>query len=62
MTSKPRGHVYIIDNEDFENDVFRKRKGSHVDSENLNDLFSQLGFKVDTQIEITFHNPTLAIF
>jgi len=53
MTSNPRGHVYIIDNEDFDNDVFRKRKGSHVDSENLNDLFSQLGFKVHILITKT---------
>ncbi len=47
MTSNPRGRVYIIDNEDFENeDVFSKRRGSHVDSQNLTELFTQLGFKV----------------
>ncbi len=46
MFSKPRGHVLIIDNEDFKNDIFPKREGSHVDSKNLDCLFTELGFKV----------------
>ena len=47
MSSKPRGYVYIINNEDFKDNIQPKRKGSHVDSRNLTSLFSQLGFKVN---------------
>lgn len=70
MSSNPRGHVYIIDNEDFVNDVFKKREGSHVDSRNLDCLFTELGFKVSnyesnknhkrpSNLEIFFQNSDL---
>ncbi len=47
MYSNPRGHVYIIDNEDF--DFHSKRNGSDVDSTSLKILFSELGFQVNKQ-------------
>jgi hypothetical protein len=46
MFSKPRGRVLIIDNEEFDNDIFERRKGSAVDSNNLEILFTELGFRV----------------
>ncbi len=46
MRSKPRGVVLIIDNETFDNDIMPKREGSQFDSNNLDILFEQLGFKV----------------
>ena len=36
----------IIDNEKFVNDVLPYREGSMIDSNNLDILFEQLGFKV----------------
>ena len=47
MFSNPRGHVYIIDNEDFVNGILSKRNGSLVDSTNLEILFTALEFQVD---------------
>ena len=46
MQASPRGLVLIIDNENFHNDVMPTRTGSVVDANNLDILFSQLGFKV----------------
>ena len=48
MSSKVRGHVLIINNENFsQKDIYPVRKGSHVDLDNLADLFEQLGFLVE---------------
>jgi hypothetical protein len=47
MSSSPRGQVLIINNQEFDNpDIYRFRKGAHVDAENLEKLFTQLGFNV----------------
>ena len=46
MTTNPRGHCLIIDNEDFVNDIYKKREGTLYDSNNLGILFESLGFKV----------------
>jgi len=46
MCRNPRGMALIIDNETFVNDILPKREGSRMDSNNLEDLFTQLGFKV----------------
>ena len=47
MTEKIRGQCLIIDNEKFVNDVLPYREGSMIDSNNLDILFEQLGFKVN---------------
>jgi len=44
MTSSPRGFALIIDNEEY--DTLPPRRGSHVDSQCLTQLFRQLGFWV----------------
>ena len=46
MQASPRGLVLIIDNENFHNDIMPTRTGSVVDANNLDILFSQLGFRV----------------
>ena len=46
MTKKIRGQCLIIDNEKFVNDVLPYREGSMIDSNNLDILYEQLGFKV----------------
>lgn len=46
MSQKVRGLCLIIDNEKFINDVLPNREGSMIDSNNLDILFEQLGFKV----------------
>jgi len=50
LSSNPRGHVYIIDNEEFVNNIFPRRWGSHVDSTNLKILFEGLGFKANNNL------------
>ena len=46
MTRAVRGRCLIINNETFENDVLPQREGSLIDANNLDILFTQLGFKV----------------
>lgn len=46
MTSKPRGPCLIINNVDFEADIFPQRKGSDEDARRFDDIFQQLGFQV----------------
>lgn len=46
MTSSPRGPCLIINNVDFEADIFPQRKGSDEDARRFDDIFQQLGFKV----------------
>eukprot|EP00088_Acartia_fossae_P065231 TRINITY_DN8041_c0_g1_i1.p1 TRINITY_DN8041_c0_g1~~TRINITY_DN8041_c0_g1_i1.p1 ORF type:complete len:472 (+),score=102.62 TRINITY_DN8041_c0_g1_i1:123-1538(+) len=51
MSSSPRGFCLIIDNEDY--DSLPPRRGSHVDSECLVQLFRQLGFWVCVKKNLT---------
>jgi len=44
MSSSPRGFALIVDNEEY--DALPPRRGSHVDSQCLTQLFQQLGFWV----------------
>ena len=47
MTSKPRGKALIINSQEFTMpDMFPFREGADVDADNLENLFSQLGFSV----------------
>lgn len=46
MTSNPRGPCLIINNIDFEGDIFPTRKGSDQDAQRFDTIFKQLGFKV----------------
>ena len=46
MTYPVLGHALIIDIEDFVGYPGKKRHGSHHDSNNLQELLQQLGFKV----------------
>jgi len=54
MSSSPRGFCLIIDNEDY--DALPPRRGSHVDSECLLQLFRQLGFWVCVKKNLTKAN------
>lgn len=53
MTSQPRGPCLIINNVDFEADIFPQRKGSDEDARRFDDIFQQLGFQV-----IMYRNQT----
>jgi caspase-like apoptosis-related cysteine protease len=55
MMAKPRGLVLIIDNENFQHDVLSTRTGSLVDSNNLDILFGQLGFRVTLRRNLGYH-------
>merc|ERR1711915_983247 len=47
MYSKPRGYALILNNQEFDNpSMYPYRQGAQVDSDNLEKLFTQLGFKV----------------
>jgi len=46
MKSKPRGLALVINNIHFEGDIEMKRVGGENDSENLRNLFEQLGYDV----------------
>jgi len=47
MLSRPRGYALIINNLEFDDpDRFPNRKGAQVDGENLEILFTELGFRV----------------
>lgn len=46
MTARPRGPCLIINNIDFEGDMFPTRKGSDEDAKRFDVIFQQLGFKV----------------
>lgn len=45
MTSRPRGNCLIVNNINFENDIFPTRKGSDEDANRFDQIFKQLGFK-----------------
>jgi len=55
MDSVPRGLALIIDNENFDNEVLPTRTGSLVDSNNLDELFLQLGFKVTLRRNLSYY-------
>lgn len=45
MYSCPRGYALIINNQEFDDpDMYPYRKGAEVDAENLEKLYTQLGF------------------
>lgn len=46
MTARPRGPCLIVNNIDFEAEIFPTRKGSDEDARRFDDIFSQLGFTV----------------
>lgn len=53
MTSNPRGLCLIINNVDFEADIFPQRKGSDEDARRFDVIFDQLGFKVVMRRNLT---------
>ena len=47
MCSRPRGQAVIINNQKFDDEVtYPFRQGADVDADNLDNLFTQLDFKV----------------
>lgn len=44
MTARPRGLCLIVNNVDFEHDLFPTRRGSDQDANRFDQLFTQLGF------------------
>ncbi|XP_072036336.1 caspase-3-like isoform X1 [Amphiura filiformis] len=50
MQSKPRGLAYIINNKHFR--TMKTRQGTDVDKRNLEAVFQQLGFNVDTHEDL----------
>ena len=61
MCSKPRGKAIIINNQKFDDpETYPFRLGAKVDSENLEQLFSQLGFEV-IKFENLRRNDTMKI-
>ena len=61
MCSKPRGKAIIINNQNFDDpDTYPFRLGANVDSENLEQLFSELSFEV-IKYENLRRNETMKI-
>ena len=61
MESKPRGLALIINNDQFDNDVLSTRTGSMVDSNNLDELFLQLGFEVTLRRNLSYTDMIIEI-
>lgn len=55
MSSKPRGPCLIVNNVNFEDDIFPKRRGSDKDASRLKNVFEQLGFDVQLMRDLTSH-------
>ncbi|KAJ8252904.1 hypothetical protein GJAV_G00206850 [Gymnothorax javanicus] len=53
MSSEPRGHCLILNNQHFESGSLSERKGSLRDAEALNDIFGWLGFSVSVLEDLT---------
>ena len=51
MESTPRGLMYLINNHEFQ--YLEKRDGTDVDCTNLQLLFSNLGYRVSTDTDLT---------
>lgn len=45
MTARPRGKCLIVNNINFENEIFPTRKGSDEDANRFDQIFTQLGFE-----------------
>lgn len=45
MTARPRGKCLIVNNINFEQDIFPTRKGSDEDANRFDQIFTQLGFE-----------------
>ena len=56
MSKKIRGQCLIIDNEKFINDILPFREGSKIDSNNLDILFEQLGFRVTLRRNLNYND------
>ena len=61
MASEPRGLMLIINNEDFDNDILPRRNGSLVDTNNLDILFGELGFRVTIRRNLGFYDMNTEI-
>lgn len=61
MTAKPRGPCLIINNIDFDSDLFPQRKGSEHDATRLRDVFGQLGFEITHERNLTAKNMKKAL-
>ena len=61
MESKPRGLALIINNDQFDNEVLSTRTGSMVDSNNLDELFLQLGFEVTLRRNLSYTDMIMEI-
>jgi len=53
MTSRQRGICLIINNVQFELDMFPQRKGSDMDAYRFKEIFKQLGFSVESKRNLT---------
>ena len=54
MSSNPRGSALLINNETFlRPEFYPDRPGSRLDINNLQQLFGQLGFRVETHLNLT---------
>ena len=57
MCSRPRGQAIIINNQKFDDEVtYPFRQGADVDADNLDNLFTQLDFKVRHQFMFVSYN------
>lgn len=57
MSSRPRGQAIIINNQKFDDEVtYPFRQGADVDADNLDNLFTQLDFKVRHQFMFVGYN------
>ena len=61
MTKSKRGLCLIIDNEKFENDVLPFREGSHIDANNLDILFTELGFDVTLRRNLVYNDMMVTL-
>ena len=55
MTKAKRGLCLIIDNEKFEHEVLPFREGSQIDANNLDILFTELGFHVTIRRNLVYN-------
>lgn len=53
MTASQRGICLIINNVDFEHDMFPERKGSDYDAYRFKEIFKQLGFSIESKRNLT---------
>nr|XP_045604100.1 ankyrin-3-like [Procambarus clarkii] len=58
-TSRPRGHVLVINYHEFQS--YSWRKGSPIDVANLENLFTKMGFKVTTHSDLSLEGTHNAL-